>query len=195
MPSSIYQSYYKYPDYNDQLLFEFNFMPANNAYNYDYSSYKDKLNIALGIDYYNYLQGVLIKVDRATMYNGIESREPLLDHRLFEFLAVLPPKFKLSDNRQKIILKDIVHKYIPKELLYQHKIGFAPPIFDWLKDDLSDLVNEEFCNLEKMEFFNGKYLSILKSNFFNNKLHNESIIWKLIQFSQWYKHWMASFIS
>ena len=88
-----------------------------------------------------YLQNdILTKVDCATMSVSIEGREPFLDHRIIEFVAQLPSKYKYG-HTQKMILKDIVHKYIPKELMDRPKSGFTSPINSWLKTDLKYLLD------------------------------------------------------
>lgn len=154
---------------------------------------RDNLSFALARDYKMYLQNdILAKVDRATMSVGLEGREPFLDHRIVEFSAQLPNDFKYSKNIQKRILKDIVHKYIPKSLMDRPKTGFTLPINEWLKTDLIFLI-EEFLSFESIEnsnIFDPIYVEILKEKFFKNTLYDPSIIWKLIQFQMWYKKWM-----
>ena len=84
-------------------------------------------------DYLGYLpDDILVKVDRATMSTSLEGREPLLDHRIFEFAARLPLSYKVGDGTSKRILKDIVHEYVPKSLLDRPKRGFSIPLNKWL---------------------------------------------------------------
>ena len=60
---------------------------------------------------------ILVKVDRSTMFVGLEGREPLLDHRIVEFISRIPSNIKYKDDLKKYILKEITHKYLPKELI------------------------------------------------------------------------------
>ena len=78
----------------------------------------DALNRLLAIDYKTFLlDNNLAKVDRATMSCGLEGREPFLDHRIIEFVSRLPSDYKIRNSVNKSLLKDIVHKYIPKEIM------------------------------------------------------------------------------
>jgi len=137
------------------------------AYNNDFSNFSDDLSIALSIDYSMYLQNdILTKVDRATMSVSLEGREPFLDHRIVEFAAQLPNEFKFGST-QKMILKDIVHSYIPKDLMDRPKAGFSLPINSWLKNDLSAILYDNLSKkmIEETGIFSGSYVDKLVSNF------------------------------
>ncbi len=165
---------------------------STTSYDKDFDGFNDKLSIALAVDYTMYLQNdILTKVDRATMSVSLEGREPYLDHRIIEYVAQLPNEYKYGFT-QKMILKDIVHKYVPQELLDRPKAGFSLPINNWLKDDLFFLINDNLNKtvLKETGFFDQDFVSILVNKFLNNKLYNVDIIWKLIQFQIWYKKWM-----
>ena len=153
----------------------------------------DSLSLALAADYEGYLQNdILVKVDRATMSVGLEGREPFLDHRIVEFVAQLPNEYKYGNGVQKKILKDIVHKYIPKPLMDRPKSGFTLPINEWLKKDLLFLVEEYLStkSIKESNVFDLNYVEVLKKKFFKNALYDPSIIWKIIQFQMWFKKWM-----
>jgi asparagine synthase (glutamine-hydrolysing) len=158
----------------------------------DFSKFDDDLSAALAIDYSFYLQNdILTKVDRATMAISLEGREPFLDHRIIEYVAQLPSDYKIK-NTQKRILKDILHKYIPKELMNRPKNGFVIPIDSWLKNDLAFLLDN---NLDEQSLlgtgiFNIDYVKRLRIDFDEGKLINSTIIWKLLQFQLWHKKWI-----
>ena len=80
---------------------------------------------------------ILVKTDRASMANSIETRAPFLDHKIAEFSRSIPLNMKSYSNKfsrsGKIILKEILSKYIPQELYRRPKAGFAVPIGIWLK--------------------------------------------------------------
>ena len=139
------------------------------------------------MDYINYLPNdILTKVDRATMSVSLEGREPLLDHRIIEFVASLPDTYKLNEGQSKRIYKDIVHKYIPKELMDRPKSGFGIPILKWLKKELryllEDTINEEMDS----EFLNIPYVLKMKKLFLEDKLdHEERLIWRILEFQLW----------
>jgi asparagine synthase (glutamine-hydrolysing) len=86
-------------------------------------------------DFKNYLpEDILVKVDRASMMNSLEIRAPFLDYRLIEFAySKVPSNMKTSTLDQKIILKNLAKRLLPKEFDFHRKQGFSIPIYDWLK--------------------------------------------------------------
>lgn len=155
---------------------------------------KEPISIAQVIDYLNYLpNNILVKVDRATMSVSLEGREPLLDHRIIEFAAQLPEEYKYLDGNKKRIFKDIVNKYVPKEIMDRPKTGFSMPINNWLKDDLKFLVEDNLNDSMDKSFFNIRFISQLKELFYAGKLgHEEKTIWRLIEFQLWHKQNMSN---
>jgi asparagine synthase (glutamine-hydrolysing) len=157
-----------------------------------------EMNSILGalqyLDYTSTLTDLLLtKVDRASMSASLEGREPLLDHRLLKFAAQLPPSFKNNGIQSKIILKEIVHREIPKKLMDRPKMGFDLPIYDWLKNDLEFLIEDYLGNskLNEHQIFNPNYIKILIGEFKRNELLYKEIIWRLIVFQMWYERWIS----
>lgn len=153
----------------------------------------DFLSQMLLFDYKTYLpDDILVKVDRATMSVGLEGRDPLLDHRIIELIAQVPSEVKYKNGNKKFILKEIAHKYIPKELLNRPKSGFSIPIDQWLRDDLKDLlfaeVNEE--ELSKHHFINTKTAIRIRDEFINGEKKHNMSIWLLLNFQMWWNRWM-----
>jgi asparagine synthase (glutamine-hydrolysing) len=93
---------------------------------------------------------LLTKVDRASMQHALELRVPLLDHRIIEFAINLHPSLKFKNGESKYLLKQVLYDYAPKTLFDRHKQGFSIPLVDWLRDDLSFLI-DEFLNSEIIE--------------------------------------------
>lgn len=170
-------------------------LPSKNLtkYNINVSGFSNELEIALAIDYQMYLQNdILTKVDRATMSVSLEGREPLLDHRLVEFAAQLPIEYKYNGISGKLILKDIVHDYIPKKMMDRPKTGFSLPIYKWLRGDLGYLIDEylDEKSITSLGFFNTEFVLQQVKLFKNDKLHYKPFIWKLLMFQMWYDRWM-----
>jgi len=164
----------------------------NNNFN-SYSKNFSLLDTCLSVDYKTYLvDDILTKVDRAGMAVSLEGREPLLDHRIIEFVAQLPDIFKINGSIQKYLLKRLTHKLIPKEMLDRPKTGFAIPLVDWFRDDLKslllDILDEK--KLEKQKLFNVKYINKEKDSYLNGNDESFYFIWNMIIFQMWYKEWM-----
>lgn len=181
------------PIYYQSRLFNFGLERYHTKYNNDFKSFNNVLDIVMAIDYGMYLQNdILTKVDRASMSVSLEGREPLLDHRLAEFVAQLPIEYKYNRQGGKRILKDIVHEYIPKELVDRPKAGFSLPIYKWLLGDLRYLI-DEYLNTESLNesnLFNPDFVTGQVNLFKKNKYYYKPIIWKLLMFQMWYFKWM-----
>ena len=91
--------------------------------------------LAADVDGY-LVSDILTKVDRASMAVSLESREPLLDHRLFDFAAALPERFKIDGGHGKRVLKHLVHRYLPQEMMDRPKMGFGVPVGEWMRGAL-----------------------------------------------------------
>jgi asparagine synthase (glutamine-hydrolysing) len=160
---------------------------------YDQNSLKtDELNGLLAIDYKTFLlDNNLVKVDRATMSFGIECREPMLDHRLIEFVSRIPASLKVKNGDKKYILKQIVHKYLSKELMDRPKMPFIAPLSNWLQTELKSFLME-YINKEKLtatRLFNVEFILKVRDRFFEGK-ENYQRIWNLLIFMLWYERWI-----
>jgi len=157
--------------------------------------FKSPLSYMMAIDFQTYmLDDILQKVDRATMTNSLEGREPMLDHRILEFAAQLPDEYKYQNGIKKRILREITHDYVPKELLDRPKMGFAIPIAKWLKNELRDHV-EEYLNedrIEKQGIFNWEFITKLKMDFYKGRKEYDSKLWYFLMFQMWYERWMEN---
>jgi len=145
------------------------------------------------VDYKTYLpDDILTKVDRATMSVSLEGREPLLDYRIIEFAARLPDNFKYRNGEKKWILKEVVHKYLPKEMMDRPKMGFGVPLMEWFKDELKEMflyyLDEK--RLEKEGIFNVIEVVRLRDNFLSGKNSNARKLWNILMFEMWYERWM-----
>ncbi|MBA3663524.1 MAG: asparagine synthase (glutamine-hydrolyzing) [Bacteroidetes bacterium] len=151
------------------------------------------LSYMMAIDYQTYLpDDILQKVDRASMSQGLEAREPFLDHRIIEFVARLPDNFKYHKHIKKYILKHITYSYVPRKLLDRPKMGFAVPIDKWLYNDLRDQVSFYLDDLRIKEqaIFNSIFIQNIVSEFYRGKSEHALKIWYFLMFQMWYDEWM-----
>ena len=180
-----------------QLLIESLFKSSIDSYPTSYlletSSLESNLELAMLVDFNSYLPNdILTKVDRATMSTSLEGREPFLDHQIAEFAAQLPLNFKTNGQTGKIILKDIVHGYVSKEIMDRPKAGFSLPIYSWLRGDLSYLI-DDYLSKEAIAWsgiFNETEVWDRVEEFKRGKFHYSPTIWYLLMFQMWWKRWI-----
>jgi len=146
------------------------------------------------IDIKTYLEGdIMTKVDRATMQVALEGREPFLDHKIIEFSQTVPDYLKIKDGKAKHILRSILYKYIPKELIERPKMGFSIPIKDWLLNLLSDELKSIQQDLTFFETFQLNETTIKQTidQFLTQKEYvNPHLIWFIFVLHQWHKRWI-----
>jgi asparagine synthase (glutamine-hydrolysing) len=139
-------------------------------------------------DQHRYLSdNILVKVDRATMYNSIEGREPLLDHRIAEFMARVPFSYKYKNGNSKYLLKKVLERYVPKELFVRPKMGFSIPKEEWLSNDLREFVDSFLTEKSnKDDLINLKNIQEEYSNLeLNNKYVNFNKLWLIVIYKLW----------
>lgn len=158
------------------------------------SEYYSSLSYMMAIDYQTYLlDDILQKVDRASMTVSLEAREPYLDHRLIEFVAQLPDDYKYNKGVKKHILKEIVNKHIPKEMMERPKMGFAIPIDKWMQKELKEkvLFYLDYNRIKKQGIFNADVVSEYLTKFMQGKRELGNKIWYMLMFQMWHEKWMV----
>ncbi len=135
-------------------------------------------------DYHRYLpDDILVKVDRATMYHSIEGREPLLDHRIAEFMAQVPFEYKYRDGQSKYLLRKVLERYLPKELIDRPKMGFGIPMFEWFGAELGELFERYFARED--DRVNMEYVRKLHAEFAAGKPVNVNLLWFVLVYLMW----------
>lgn len=153
----------------------------------------DPLSFMMAVDYQTYmLDDILQKVDRATMSASLEGREPFLDQHIIEWAAQLPSEYKYHKGVKKYILREIVHKHVPREMMDRPKMGFGIPVADWLQNELKPLAMEYLSEkaLAEHGLFNMAEVKKLLTDFFSGRKEKHLKIWYLLMFQMWYKQWM-----
>ena len=151
----------------------------------------DFLEMMMALDYKLFMNDdVLTKTDRSTMSVSLEGREPLLDHRLIEYLARVPLENKYKKNEGKYLLRKILYKYIPKEIIDKPKSGFTLPLDKWLRNELKPIV-KKYISLDQLDenIFNIKEVLDIKDRFFNGE-SLENHVWLILNYQMWKKKWL-----
>lgn len=130
---------------------------------------------------------ILVKVDRASMGVGLESRAPLLDRRIVEFAWHLPMSMKLRGGVSKWILREVLHRYVPRELIERPKMGFGVPIDQWLRGALrpwaESLLDEKL--LDQQGYLNVALVRKLWLEHISGKHNWQYQLWTVLMFQSW----------
>ncbi len=149
------------------------------------------LSLVQYLDIKTYLPGdILTKVDRASMAHALEVRVPLLDHKLVEWMAGIQPELKLKGREGKYIFKKALENYLPNDILYRPKMGFAVPLNSWFKGPLKDKVREALLGETMMQcgLFDQEFLKQIVSQHESGLRDYSSAIWSLFMFEAFLKN-------
>lgn len=130
--------------------------------------------------------------DKATMAAGVESRPPLTDPELVEFMFTLPPRFRIRGNRQKYLLKKVAEKYLPREIIYRPKGSFASPLRSWLRTELREMVDDYLSPdaLKKRGLYNPGYVRLKIVLDREGREDNAYLIWQLLTNEIWFRNFI-----
>lgn len=141
-------------------------------------------------DQRNFLQDdILTKVDRASMAASLESRVPLLANAIVEFSWEIPESLNLAEkgDRGKMVLRDVLYRYVPKDLIERPKQGFGMPIGKWLRGDLREWAESllEHNDLEECGLNSRMIRKIWEEH--QNGVDRQAMLWSVLMFRQWCK--------
>ena len=149
---------------------------------------KEFMHVMMYLDTVMYLpDDILVKVDRAAMGVSLESRVPLLDHRVIEFAWRLPLTMKVEGNTGKKPLRQLLHKYVPKQLVDRPKQGFGVPIHEWLRGPMRPWAEELLIEsrLKDEGYFCEKPIRQKWMEHVSGRYNWQAQLWGVLMFQAW----------
>jgi asparagine synthase (glutamine-hydrolysing) len=146
------------------------------------------------VDARNYLvDDILVKVDKASMFTSLETRMPLLDQHLVEYVASLQPSFRMPGGSLKYLLKRVAAELVPPEILTRKKQGFGTPVEHWIRKELAEYTRAmlESGRARQRGIFDPEFLSRLLDAHSRGRWVNHSrAIWSLLCLEVWFQTYL-----
>lgn len=134
---------------------------------------------------------VLVKVDRASMASSLEVRVPFLDPEVFHTAWRIPAEFKLRDGQGKWVLRQLLYRHVPRELIERPKMGFAVPLDAWLRGPLRPWVEDLFssASLKALPLLDTRQVQLLWQAHLRGQGHHAQQLWTVLQLLAWQRRW------
>ena len=135
---------------------------------------------------------ILMKVDKMSMAVSLEARDPLLDHKLLEFVATIPSSLKLKRGRSKYLLRRLLSKRIPQAIVDRPKQGFEAPIGRWLRGPLAPMVDDLLLDgrLADRGVFDGREVQRLWQEHRSGADDHRHRLWSLVMLELWFRQFV-----
>jgi asparagine synthase (glutamine-hydrolysing) len=132
-----------------------------------------------------------VKVDRASMSVGLEVRVPLLDTRIWEWAATLPPDMRMRRGSGKHLLRAVLDRHVPRHMIERPKQGFAVPLADWLRTDLRDWAEALLSPkaLETSGIWRETHVATLWRQHLSGRYDHAPVIWAILCLERWHKQY------
>jgi asparagine synthase (glutamine-hydrolysing) len=137
-------------------------------------------------------EGLLVKLDRATMATSLEGRVPYLDHTLVEFALSIPPSLKFRGLQDKWLLRCLAARELGPGVAWRRKKGFGLPLTGWLKNELQGALRSGLEFLGGTGLFRREVLSRLIEEHNSGRRDRRKELWSLFMLSQWWQRWKPS---
>jgi len=147
------------------------------------------------VDQNTYLaDDILVKVDRDAMFNSLEVRVPLLDHRIVEFANQLPENLKIRDGVQKFLLKELLRDMVSESILTRPKRGFGMPLERWFKNEYRDYFQDMMLSKDSVsaQFFDQAFVGQLFNAHVDGSRNLSHRLWGLLWFEQWCREFLST---
>lgn len=154
---------------------------------------RERIDHLLYLDSKTYLPGdIMTKVDRMSMAHSLEAREPLLDHKLIEFVARMPASLKLRGSETKSILKRAIRGLIPDEIIDRKKQGFDVPIQQWFKKDLRAMLIDTLTSSRTRQrgYFKQGAVEAILDEHMRGRRDNSRHLWGLLTLELWHRQFI-----
>ena len=134
-------------------------------------------------------EDLLAKIDIATMANSLEARSPLLDHRLVEFCAALPSRYKLQGRTSKVLLRRLMQDRLPPEILTRSKMGFGVPVGEWLRNELRPLLEDTVLSQRALSrgYLRPEAVRALAEEHLSRRNDRTPQLWGLLMMEMWFR--------